>query len=483
MTRPVILSLVVAAALGAGCGKDIVCAQGELLCDGHCTSVQIDSNHCGTCGHACGAYQECNAGACECGPGTTQLTDGCFDLRTSPAHCGAADVSCQGGQVCATTGDVTTCADACPGGLQTCEGGCVDLQTDRWNCGGCGQRCDRGESCRAGACGPDLYVACFATDQVYPVDATLRSGLPRAAGDGPIGLAVGADRLWVAASISHSLVSLPLAFDQAGREQILGGADLEGIFAANGLVYVSDTGSSSLVVANAVTGQIVDEIVLGGDNGINPHGIAAVGDRVYVALYGTDAQSGGQEIVAVAGAGSAAGGAVAKRISVAALADPPGLAFPSRVVAVGTKVYGTLANLKLDPTGQYYSAPAGPSKLAVIDTASDDALGAVSLGADCTDAGDVTANGTTLWIVCGGTGKLLSVDVSGETPVVGAAIASSFAGPGNIAFCGGMGYVTDQWSGTVERFDPLGGEQPSTAVLCPTSAAGWSWAADVACAP
>jgi DNA-binding beta-propeller fold protein YncE len=487
MTRSAVFLPLLAtlAALGAGCAKDLVCAQGELDCNGRCTSVQIDSSHCGTCGNSCGAYQECNAGACECGPGTTQLQDGCFDLHTSALHCGASDVSCGVAEVCATSGETTACASACPGSLAACDGGCVDLQADRWNCGGCGTRCDRGESCRAGTCAPDLYVACFATDDVRPLNAALRTGLPRPAGDGPIALTVAGSRLWVAGSISHSLVSFPLDLGGAGKESLLGGSDLEAIASRDGLVYTANVGSGSLVVFDAATGRVVDEVNLeavpGTATGINPRGIAFAGGHVYVALYGLNAQSGGQEVVRIDGIGTEASGAVVKRVSVADLADAPGLAFPSHLAVVGTKVYATLANLKLD--GQFYTAPAGHSKLAVLDTASDDALTSVDLGEACTNAGGMTVSGATLWVACGGSGKLLPVDVSGVAPAVGLPIPSQLIGPGNIAFCAGMGYVTDQWSGTVERFDPQGGGESVTAELCPTSSAGWSWAADLACAP
>ena len=51
-----------------------------------------------------------------------------------------------------------------------------------------------------------------------------------------------------------------------------------------------------------------------------------------------------------------------------------------------------------------------------------------------------------------------------------------------------MGYVTDQWSGDVVRFDPAG-VLPTVKVagVCPVypppPASGFAWASDVTCAP
>ncbi len=464
-----------------GSDHEKTCAADENLCGGRCTSIQIDSANCGACGKACGAFQECNAGACECGPGTAQCGAACADLSTDPDHCGACEVACGSNQVCAAQGGTSACAAACPAGQVACGRSCVDPASDRWSCGACGNRCDRGESCREGACRPDLYVACFATDDVRPANAALRAGLPRAAGDGPIALALAGDRLWAASSLSHSLVSFPLDLGAAGVETLLGGSDLEAITAKGQRLYVSNVGSGTLVVYDAAQRKVVDEHVLGSAAGLNPRGVAFVGDRAYVALYGTDASSGGQEVVVLDAAGAVAG-----RIDLRPLADEAGLPFPFRPVAVGSRVYVTLANLKLGSFG-FYTDPAGNGKLAVIDAAAGDALSVVDLGDGCQNPGGLAAHGGTLWVACGASGALVPVDVSGAVPVVGEAVPTSpiFA-PGNIAFCGGIGYLTDQWSGSVLRFDPAGLAAPAAGEICPLNGpppSGWAWAADVACAP
>jgi hypothetical protein len=223
---------------------------------------------------------------------------------------------------------------------------------------------------------------------------------------------------------------------------------------------------------------VVSEWVLGPAAGLDPRGVAFVGDRAYVALYGTDATSGGQEVVVL----DAAGGIV-RRIDLRPLADAPGLPFPFKPVAVGTRVFVTLANLKLGSAG-FYTDPAGDGKLAVIDTAADDALSVVDLGGACQNPGGLAEHDGTLWVACGASGALLPVNVAGAAPVVGETVSTApVYGPGNVAFCGGIGYLTDQWSGTVLRFDPAGLAAPVSGELCPLSAQGWAWAADVACAP
>ncbi len=53
-----------ALALATACTKERTCPQGETLCGDRCTSLDIDARNCGACGNACGAFQECDAGAC-----------------------------------------------------------------------------------------------------------------------------------------------------------------------------------------------------------------------------------------------------------------------------------------------------------------------------------------------------------------------------------------------------------------------------------
>jgi hypothetical protein len=487
-----------ALAFGAACTKERTCPQGETLCGDACTSLDIDARNCGACGAACGAYQECDAGACACGPGAVDCGGGaCADLATSPTSCGACGNACSagnGGAVCGTSGGVTACQPSCPGGLVDCAGACVDLASDFWSCGGCGKACQAGESCRGGSCRADVFVACFATDDVRPANRALRAGLPRKAGDGPIALAIAGSRLWAANSLSHSLSAFPLDLS-SGTELALGGSDFEGLAEHGGRLFVSNAGSGTLLVWDPVAGKAIDEVALGDLSGVNPRGVAFVGDRAYVALYGTNPSSGGQEVVAVdfsslATCTAPPCGSVVGRISMLPAADADGLPFPSDVVADGAKVYVALANLKLGAYG-YYTDPAGDGKLAVIDSAAGDATTFVDLGSMCTNPGGLALDGNVLWVSCGGSGTLVPVDLSAATPEPASffVVLAGIGAPGKLAFCGGTGYVTDQWSGTVARFDTSWAfgssmaEAPASAEICPPSDAGWAWAADVECVP
>ncbi len=477
--------VVVAASALAGCKVEVLCAQGETLCGDRCISIDVDAENCGACGVHCGSHQECAAGSCTCAPGAALCGATCADTVTDPAHCGGCGTACAAGEFCRADDLGTGCDSAgCPEGLAACGHACVDHATDRFHCGACGVECRRGESCRGGACMPDLYVACFATDDVRPVNASLRSGIPQPAGDGPIALAVEGPRLHVANSLSHSVTTFSADLRSRGYERILGGNDLEYVTVHGGRVYVSNSSGGTLVVMDGATGDPLDEVDLGGRAGVNPRGAAFVGDTAFVALAGETPESGGQEIALVDFSGPR--GVVTSRISVAALASPGALAFPTGVVAVGTKVYVTISNLGLSPYGYGYTDAAGPSKVAVIDTANGNALSLVDLGSGCESAGDVAAEGSRIWISCSWwmNPGIVPVDLSGEAPAVGAPVSTlGLGGPWNIAFCRGMGYVTDSWSGTLLRFDPSGASSSATAVVCPNGPSGWAFAADVACAP
>jgi hypothetical protein len=465
-----------------GCDVEVLCADGQTLCGERCVSTAVDAENCGGCGVRCGSHEECDAGTCGCAVGAIPCGDACVDTVTDPAHCGGCDVPCAAGEFCRSDGLGSGCQpDACPGGLHPCGHACVALATDRFHCGQCGVECRRGESCRDGACVPDLYVACFATDDVRPVSAALRGGIPQPAGDGPVFLAVEGPRVHVSSSLSHSVTTYGAALRDPGVERLLGAGDLENVTEHEGHLYVSNSDAGTLVVMRGETGAFVDEVVLSSRAGSNPRTTAFRGETAYVALAGKDAESGGQEVAIVDFSGPR--GVVTGHVSVAALASAEALAFPSGVVVVGERVYVTIANLGLGPFG--YTEPAGPSKLAVIDTASGDAVTEIDLGAGCTNAGAMAEHDGTLWVVCSGTTSVLPVHLSGGTVSLGTPVSTApqLWGPWNIDFCRGMGYVTDSWSGTVMAFDPTGAQEPDWSVVCPKGSGGWAYAADVACAP
>jgi len=379
----------------------------------------------------------------------------------------------------------------------------VALTTDRLNCGAVGRACLPGESCLAGAC-TSLQVACFSVDEVRavePLDLAAGSA-PRAAGVGPIALAtLGADT-WAAASISGSLSRLPLDLAAAPTEYLLHGNDFEYVTSHAGSLLVSNAGAGTVVIVDPVTGGVTAEIPVGASAGENIKGIAfaqvnAV-DTAFVSLQG-DAVSGdpalGQKVALLNAARLATCGVSGSPrpclgpptyLDVSAGADAPGLAFPGRSVASDGRVYVLLANLKKGASG-YFTDPAGPGKLAIVDPAGP-SVSYFSLSTACANPGGIALHGTTLWVACAafGASGLAEVDLAGGSPALVAVHPVPVMAPGNVAFCGDHGFVTDQWSGDVYPFDPVtfSASPAAATTVCPVSAGpgGYAWAADVACA-
>jgi hypothetical protein len=436
--RPLALFASLLAALLAGCGQELVCPSDQIACGDRCAAPAVDPSNCGGCGVVCAPGDACRAGAC------------------------------------------TDCAAICGAGR------CVE-----------------------GTCLADLYVACFASDEVRGVMADLQpAGPPLRSDNGPVSLAPSGGAVWV----SHSLVPtlLGLRPDRTAPLRItLGGSDIEVVRPFGGLLTASDAGSGTLVVVDPVRAAAVDEVDLAASPGDYPNPLAPafVSLTAYLPLYGSAAVPSFAEAQAIAvvdlsASGTCAAppcGSVPRRISLEdpntpgaclpGTCDAPGFPFPSRAVAVEAppgrfRVFVALANLKVGAFG-YYTDPAGDGRLAVVDTANGDALSAVDLGAGCLNPGGLAALGTTLWVACGGSGALLPVDASAENPSVGAPVAlPPFFVPGNLAFCAGQGFVTDQYSGSIARFDPAGLAPVATAAVCPVDpVAGFAWAADVACGP
>jgi Stigma-specific protein, Stig1 len=502
MTR----SLLIVAALAAlttlsGCHKETTCPVGEVLCAGQCVDPTSDAANCGACGVTCDARATCQRGACDCAPGLSACGTACIDLASDPAHCGACGIACFG-TVCSAATGPAICSASCGAGETDCGGACVRLDQDRFHCGACGTACAAGESCVEGGCA-SLQVACFSTNDVRAVAPDLATrGSTRPAGTGPIALtALGAD-VWAAASLSGSLVRLPLDLAAPSAEFLLHGNDFEYITTHAGRLLLSNAGAGTVVIADPATGAVAGEIPVGSSAGENIKGIAFAqatggGGVAFVSLQG-DAVSGnpalGQKIAVLDAAGLATCGVAGSPLpclgaptylDVSAGADAPGLAFPGRSVAFGNKVYVVLANLMKGSFG-YFTDPAGPGKLAVVDPTGP-SVSYLSLGA-CGNPGGIAVHGQSLWVACsafGGSG-LVEVNLSGPAPVVGDLHPVPVMAPGNVAFCGTRGFVTDQWSGDVYPFDAMdfASSPPAAFTVCPVSAgkSGYAWAADVACA-
>jgi hypothetical protein len=153
----------------SACGT--TCAPGETSCGGTCANLQTSTSHCGMCGFACptppNTVATCTAGACgiECLAGfgncNGNTADGCeTPLATSPAHCARCNNVCPTAPNAAATCSGSVCGIACAPGFANCDNaagnGCeVTLASTLAHCGACGRACMTPRAtpvCRAGAC-------------------------------------------------------------------------------------------------------------------------------------------------------------------------------------------------------------------------------------------------------------------------------------------------------------------------------------------
>jgi hypothetical protein len=508
----------------AGCKEDLVCGLGQTACDGRCVTLSEDESNCGACGvRVKRPFERCLAGAAVCVQGAATCDAACTSLAHDADHCGACTTACGAGELCATLGGGTcTTGGTCPDGYVACGRSCVLLDSDRFHCGACGHACAPGEACREGACRAAVFAACINTNEVASRDLDLaRAGAPWEVPSGPTALALGAGALysangWPAASISI----LPLDRSLPTSTIPLSGTDLQHVLVHGDLLLVSNAESGSIVVLAAADGAVVGEIPMPEQQfGPNPHGVAVSGTNAYVALYGTQkiAKVDVSGLAACAapdpdapacgtGGACAAGracvnekcrllcGTVSGTIDLEAVpgtSDGDAFPTPSDVVAAAGLVFVGLSNLADDPADPFpfWVVPSGPGKLAVLDPSAGDAVSLLDLGPDCWKPGPLTLRGTTLWVGCGSLsfpslapGVLVPVDLSSGTPTVGAAIEIAPVVPSAVAFCAGVGYVADQASGAVVRFDPEAGTTSAPVEVCPTGPFGFTAVADLACA-
>ena len=118
---------------GGRCSNGVCCASGRVGCDGACVDTQSDPRHCGACGRACAAADQCFGGVCVCADGQARCGSACVDLLTDATNCGACGRVCGQGQSC-------------------CQGACVNLNASERHCGVCNHRCKNHQVCRRGRC-------------------------------------------------------------------------------------------------------------------------------------------------------------------------------------------------------------------------------------------------------------------------------------------------------------------------------------------
>lgn len=142
------------------------CGEGFGCCDDGCKDLLTDAANCGACGHDCGTLQ-CVDGQCRCSTdepcpeGEECCEDGCRDLQDDRRNCGRCGYSCDDGQDCCGGECVNTlaepahcgqCGRACADGEECCIGVCADTRADPLNCGECLNECGMGEDCSGGSC-------------------------------------------------------------------------------------------------------------------------------------------------------------------------------------------------------------------------------------------------------------------------------------------------------------------------------------------
>lgn len=484
---PIVLALL------AGCARELLCGPGLENCGGTCVSLLSSRENCGACGAACGRLETCSGGARECRINIAACDGLCTDFARDPDHCGSCDNACAADQLCDA---IELCVASCPVGKIVCDRACVFLDSDTYHCGACGNACAPGERCRGGQCRADLYVACMATNEVVPVSTDLApAGNPLVTGGSPSDVAFLDEAVVAASAVFPSTAffdMFPVDVTRPPHRVSIASNDLSRFQVHGNMLLLSNAGTGTLLVLDS-GGNVLDEIPLPNQqSGPNPHGVAVLGNTAWVALYGNDPSSG-QAIAKVdlstIGAGRSIG--TVDLLPVPGACDAPGLPLPDGIAVAGERVYVTLKNWADDPSDQFtfYAMPAGTGRLAIITPAAGDDVAIVDLGPSCSSPGDIVLNGTTLWIACGGFSyadlaprRLLPVDVSTGIPVLGTPIELGAVVPAKLAFCGGMGYVGDQMTGAVVRFDPVARTADAPVEVCPPGLFFTS-VSDIACPP
>ncbi|MGH2617469.1 MAG: hypothetical protein ACRDJC_19720 [Thermomicrobiales bacterium] len=137
-----------------GCrfGPAVCCAEPT---GSRCRNIHFETDHCGTCNHACAAGKQpaCCYGRCR-------------DLHADPLNCGACFNRCPSDKPLCSGG---TCHKTCSPGLTQCGNTCFhqpteaccngrviakeDLQFDDKNCGACGRECSAFSTSPGECCG------------------------------------------------------------------------------------------------------------------------------------------------------------------------------------------------------------------------------------------------------------------------------------------------------------------------------------------
>jgi putative metal-binding protein/stigma-specific protein Stig1 len=129
----------------------VACISGQTNCSGSCFDLQIDSNHCGTCGNACSASETCSSSVCI---STDVDGDGYDSIAFGGLDCNDADVSINpdADEICDDIDN--NCNSITDGNYDGTPDGNLDsfVESDVNNCGACGLTCASWELCGSGSC-------------------------------------------------------------------------------------------------------------------------------------------------------------------------------------------------------------------------------------------------------------------------------------------------------------------------------------------
>jgi len=162
------------------------CPDGQTLCDGMCTDLNSDPNHCGDCYYSCASWynEVCESGECVAPTCEAPLIECYYQcIPPDPWNCGGCDEACDYGYGCSVNSqNEAECVqlDCEAEGKVLCNGHeCADLQTDPFNCGECGIECVFG-TCVAGecTCAPDQKTCEYTSSTIICTDLNSECMLP-----------------------------------------------------------------------------------------------------------------------------------------------------------------------------------------------------------------------------------------------------------------------------------------------------------------
>lgn len=133
---------------GTGGAGGSQCPEPYESCGLSCIDTTADPEKCGDCSHECDADEWCVDSSCVCRPGLVLRKNQCVDPNADPEACGGGE-SCEAPTPLCQNGD---CVASCSPGRDECDGGCFDLDTSPLHCGTCARACEVDKLCSGGEC-------------------------------------------------------------------------------------------------------------------------------------------------------------------------------------------------------------------------------------------------------------------------------------------------------------------------------------------